>query len=118
MRLTSQQICSHCFTAESSECVDFEVFWDGPMLTDSDGVPTSSIDDLFLCRPCLAEGASLMGFGDVSKERAELEVLKAEVVKLRKERVEAARRLDAVDTALSGRQTARKTPRKPKVQDA
>ena len=102
-------LCSCCFEAKLSDSyVDFEVFWDGPVVpVEGDarfGQPSVAIDDLWLCRPCLVQAARLLGLGDVEAATAELEAARAELVLLRKERLDAVKRLDAVETAFEGRQ--------------
>lgn len=102
-------LCSCCFQAKLSDpYVDFEVFWDGPVVpVEGDarfGQPQVAIDDLWLCKPCLVQAAALIGLGDVEATKVELEAAKAELVAVRKERLDAVKRLEAVDTALEGRQ--------------
>jgi hypothetical protein len=113
MRVVGPHICSACFEAKDEPYVDFEVFWDGPVLVHEDTMAMNPIDDLYLCKPCLQSAAGLVDLGDVEVERAELEKVRAELLELRKDRVDAVRRLDAVEGALTGRQTAKKTPVKP-----
>lgn len=102
------------------EYVDLEATYEGPFVVQetSEGVPVPplSVNDLILCESCLTEAASLVGLGRVEEEKAELEALRAEVLELRKARIEAERRLDAVEGAFEGRAKAnlRKTPAKPR----
>lgn len=102
-------LCSCCFEAKLSDpYVDFEVFWDGPVVpVEGDarfGQPAMAIDDLWLCRSCLVQAAALIGLGDVEATKAELAAANEELLTLRKERLDAAKRLEAVEGALEGRQ--------------
>jgi hypothetical protein len=107
-------LCSRCFLSKvnvdgDKPYVDFQVFWDGPVIPappsgNFDPDPPATIDDLFLCFDCLSEAAKLIGFGDVSAMQAELAAANEELLTLRKERLDAVKRLDAVESAFEGRQ--------------
>lgn len=106
-------LCSNCFQAKLSDpYVDFEVFWDGPVVpVEGDarfGQPTVAIDDLWICKPCMVQAAALLGLGDVAESEAKLAEANAELLVLRKERLDALKRLEAVEGALDGRQKAPK----------
>lgn len=111
MRLADHPgLCSRCFLSKlDNPYVDFQVFWDGPVVpgaaTDSfDALPSNPIDDLFLCHDCLVEAGNLIGLGDVVDLENQVAVLTDELVVLRRERLDAVKRLDTVETALTGRQ--------------
>lgn len=115
MFITDVRICSKCLmTNVGEEYVDLEGTYEGPTVAQvtSEGVPIPPfvIDDLILCESCLREAAALIGLGDVSESAAELEALRAEVLELRKARVEAERRLEAIERAFEGR--AKPAPKK------
>lgn len=57
----------HCQNAELRH-VDFEAYWDGPVLGDDVKVP---IDDLVLCEDCLKAGGLLIGLIDNKAMRTE-----------------------------------------------
>jgi hypothetical protein len=101
-------------TNEGEEYVDLDAVFDGPTVVQEtpEGVPLPPfpVNDLILCQSCLTEAGALVGLGDVDKEREELESLRAEVLELRKLRIEAERRLDAVESAFEGR--AKRTSKK------
>jgi hypothetical protein len=62
--------CSSCFQQNVDEPhVDFGAYWDGPVL---DGAKAMQIDDLVICRTCLAEAVRVLpGIDEVGKERLE-----------------------------------------------
>lgn len=107
----SPGLCAVCFDHKFNvPYVDFEVFYDGPivMLEFNNELAQRPIDDLFICKPCLVQAGALVGLGDVEKAEGELKELREEVARLRSERTDAVKRLDAVHTAVEGRQTLKK----------
>ena len=115
-------LCSACFTSKiDQKFVDFEVFWDGPVVPlagkydERFAQPSIAIDDLFVCEDCMRQAAGLIGLGDVEEANTELEALRAEVLELRRERLESNKRLEAVSGALEGRKAAPKPDPKPKT---
>lgn len=115
-------LCSACFISKiDQKFVDFEVFWDGPVVPlegkhdERFAKPSVAIDDLFICEDCMKQAAGLIGLGDVEEAVAELEGLRAEVLELRRERLESNKRLEAVSGALEGRKAVPKPESKPKT---
>ena len=114
-------ICSGCYRCQPElPYVDFEAFYDGPIVYEKDGrdveLVQRPVDDLYLCKDCLVQAGVMVGLGDVEKVEKELLVLRGEVAKLRSERTDAVKRLDAVHTAVEGRQSLKKpVEKKPAV---
>lgn len=53
--------CSSCFAQQpTKKHVDFEVAWDGPVISHESGLRLQ-IDDLFICEDCLRSAAGLLG---------------------------------------------------------
>lgn len=52
--------CSCCFNQADVEHIDFECYFDGPVIDQASGVK-QVIDDLYLCKNCIESGASLLG---------------------------------------------------------
>ena len=125
MRLSdTNKHCSSCFGSPlNEEFVDFEADWDGPLIarqTDM-GVelPPHSIDDLNICAICLREAARLIGMSNEA-DATRLAEVEAELVELRLARIEAERRLTAIQKALQGRPSPApgKGPGRPKKASA
>lgn len=68
--------CSGCFAAKPTEVhIDFGAAWDGPMLPALEGVAGAtahSVDDLVLCRDCIARAAALIGLSNHAELQAQL----------------------------------------------
>ena len=85
MRLANPKppYCSACFQHSTGEHVDFEVFWDGPVI-DSEG-HKYTIDDLFLCESCVKTAARLLGWQEPSGESEERAAMEEEIQSLKRE---------------------------------
>jgi hypothetical protein len=71
--------------------VDFEVFYDGPVVTrygeraESGQTVAHPVDDLIICEECLRAGAALIGLADSEKTDAVIDDMRAEIDALKKE---------------------------------
>jgi hypothetical protein len=71
--------------------VDFEVFYDGPVVTRygeraQDGQTVAHpVDDMIICEECLRAGAALIGLADSERAEEELLRLNARIAELEKE---------------------------------
>lgn len=77
MRKTSiaPSFCAACFQQKPDKVhVDFEAAFDGPVVEVSPGIKVT-IDDLVICRDCLAAAASLIGYVHDEELKSENEEL-------------------------------------------
>jgi hypothetical protein len=81
--------CSSCFGQKTElRHVDFDAAWDGPVIDPGNGIK-QVIDDLIICEHCLAEAASLLGYGQDELLRARVDRLEEDLVAARRQRAEA-----------------------------
>lgn len=85
MKLTNGgPYCSACFGAyHDRQHVDFEAYYDGPVI---EGSVRVAIDDLVLCELCLENAANLLGFeagakAKIEKKNAEIKRLSEQLLK-------------------------------------
>lgn len=88
MKLTGAgPYCSSCFGQyPDRQHVDFEAYWDGPVINGSVKV---AIDDLIVCENCVKRAAELLGMTEgaedkLAKQRSEIERLKGDLAKAEK----------------------------------
>lgn len=63
--------CSSCHQQKPNTLhVDFDAYWDGPVLDAANGMK-QSIDDLIICKDCLTAAGILIGMEDGVKVRQE-----------------------------------------------
>lgn len=97
--------CSGCFSPPTEDrlpFVDLGGAWDGPSipaLEGTVGVIAHHIDDLILCRECVATAAKLLGLEDVAKVRRVLDERNADVERLQGQLAAMQDRLDASEAA-------------------
>lgn len=104
MRFTDQApaYCSSCFQQKPQERhIDFEAYWDGPVI---DGSVKVAIDDLVLCAKCVEDAAKLLGYtaGAEDKLEAKAEEIKALKAKLDQAELHARKLREAFDTRPAG----------------
>jgi hypothetical protein len=92
--------CAACFQQRLGEPhVDFEAYYDGPVIDSESGVKMS-IDDLVLCEVCVGKAAELLGYVKNEEAATELERLRKEVGELRALRARNSRKLSAIEKAV------------------
>lgn len=69
--------CASCYGQYTDrDYIDFESFWDGPVIDHANGMK-QPIDDLIICETCLKDAAKFIGLGyakDLKDENRELGV--------------------------------------------
>ena len=94
--------CSSCFSQKPHDVhVDFEVAWDGPVISE-DGL-RMTIDDLICCRDCVVAAAALVGMVDADTDVAkELKKMAEKTAEERKGRLAAERKLRELERKFAG----------------
>lgn len=93
--------CSSCFQQKPHDThVDFEVAWDGPVIS-LDGL-RMTIDDLVICKDCLISAAGLVGMVDADDDiRAKLKEMVSKTSTERKGRLSAEQRVKELEHKLA-----------------
>lgn len=92
--------CSCCFNQKNMEHIDFECYFDGPVIDQASGIK-QMIDDLILCKECVETAARLLGMVYSAKAVKELAALRAENAALKAEAAEGHTLRKAVTASLA-----------------
>lgn len=94
--------CASCFSQKlGMRHVDFESYYDGPVLDAANGMK-QTIDDLIICEECLRTAAKFVGMVDADEDvQEELEKLRKEVGQLRALRARQAQKIARIEKALA-----------------
>jgi hypothetical protein len=100
--------CASCHgRPEGAVYVDFEAYYDGPVINAEDNIK-ATIDDLIICNECLDTAARLLGYVPESTDetaRANVE-LKAAAAKQSRVIASQAKRLELIEKAAVGDRAA------------
>jgi len=96
---TTPPYCSSCFQQKPAvEHIDFEVYWDGPILQGAGH--KQPIDDLIVCADCLRTAGELIGLSEHKKLLHQRNELMEEVKELRKFREDTVKQLEEIEATL------------------